>query len=301
MKSAWWFDMSKINSEGFLELSGISGAGAKEHLNAGEFPVLQGLTPLSLRLLHQSSRRFTAAKGVEIMQAGDTPHDLYFILKGSVVVGKKHGDQIKSVAALQSGNFFGEYGLLRGKTRSASVFTNDVCDIVRVDNKAVHQVLTADKAFSERLNVTMKERMLNSFLFTSAIFKMGSQSSRDWLAKKMVITEANRDDEVIIEGQKASYHYLILSGEVEVLVDGKEQQKLLEVRRSDQVLGETRLDGASYSYSARAASHLDLLVLDKNVMQMIQQVDSNAIAALKQAITGQVKKTTAAIQRLNAG
>ena len=292
--------MSKINSEGFLELSGVVDIGGKEFLNAGTFPVLKGLTPLSLRLLNQSSKLYGVAKGVEIIRAGDSPHDIYFIASGSIIVGKMVKGELKPVATLKAGDFFGEYGALRGKTREASVFAGDSTAVVRVDNKVVQQVIGADSDFSNRLNTIMKERMLSSYFFSSAIFKDTPASSREWLAKKVHVTAVQRVEEIFKEGDKGGYHYIVISGEVDVVATKDKQELLIEKRRGDSVLGETR-QGEVYAYTARAVSSVDLLVLDKNMMQMFQQTDPNTIQAIKQALAAQTQRTTAALNKAKGG
>ena len=111
--------MGNINDDGFLELSGIHQHAA--YLSTERFPVLESLSPLNLRILNQASRMIHVAKGVELVLAGDTPHDLYFIARGAVAIAKKVNGKPKAVARLQSGDVYGEYGVLRGKTRFASV------------------------------------------------------------------------------------------------------------------------------------------------------------------------------------
>ncbi len=291
--------MSKINEEGFLELSGLNRTGAKDELNASVFSILDGMTPLSLRVLNQSSRVMKVAKGVEMMHAGDTPHDLYFIAKGSITIVKEVKGELKPVAKLAAGNFYGEYGVLRGKTRYASVYTAEPSVIIRVDLQAVQQVTGADPAFSERLQKVMKERLLSSFLFSYPVFQSMSMPTRDLLAKRLPVSEANRDEVLFKAGDTVNYLYIILSGEVEVFVGSGDRQTVLEIRRDNDLLGETRSDqGTKYAYSVRAASQLDLLVLDKHAMQMIKQVDPDLVSKLNQIVAVQVKKTIAAMQRL---
>ena len=148
--------MANINDEGFLELSGIHQHGYPQ-LSSNDFPVLEGLSPLNLRVLSQDSQVMNVAKGVEMMVAGDTPHDLYFIAKGSMAVTKKHAGKSVVVATLKAGDFYGEYGVLRGKTRFASVYTAEPSVIIRVGLQAIQQVLQADENFKSRVFSIMKQ------------------------------------------------------------------------------------------------------------------------------------------------
>jgi len=62
-----------------------------------------------------------------------------------------------------------------------------------------------------------------------------------------------------------------------------------------------RIDkGSQYGYTASAANQLDLLVLDKPAMLVIQQADSAAMKRLQHFMTQQNQKTIAKIQGLAA-
>jgi len=284
--------MAKINDDGYLELSGVNHKVFREALNSERFPILSHISPLSLRVLNHASHVLHVSQGVEMMHAGDTPHDLYFINKGSVSIGKETDGKMKAVAKLIAGNFYGEYGALRGKTRFASVYTAEPSEIIRVDLNAVQQVFDSDSNFKSRVYAVMQERMLNSFLFSHPIFKQMPNSSRDLLAKQLKVVELERDEMLFREGDPAANYYLILSGEAEITLQLKEIPTVLEVRRENGVLGEVRAkDGEVYAYGVYASNSLDLLVLDKESMRLIQKTDSEAIPLLKQLINNSAKKT----------
>ena len=290
--------MAKINDEGFLELSGIHQHGYPQ-LSSDDFPVLAGLSPLNLRVLNQDSQVMNVAKGVEMMVAGDTPHDLYFIAKGSMAVAKKHAGKSLVVATLKAGEFYGEYGVLRGKTRFASVYTAEPSVIIRVGLQAIQQVLDADTGFKSRVFSIMKQRILNSFLYTHVVFREFSASIRDTLSTQLTVSELERGETLFSQGENAGKYYIILSGEAEVLVQQSGKPLLLEIRRDNDILGEVRSDkGSKYGYTAVATNQLDLLALDKVAMQFMQQTEPEIVKRLQQFVMQQSKKTIAKIQSL---
>jgi CRP-like cAMP-binding protein len=291
--------MARINDEGFLELSGVHQQNGQYQLGGSNFSVLEGLSPVNLRVLNQSARVLHVAKGVEMIAVGDTPHDLYFIAQGSVVVAKKHETKPLGVATLTAGDFYGEYGLLRGKTRFASVYTAEPSVVIQVGLQAMQQVLDADEAFKDRLLAIMRKRVLNSFLFSHAVFTALSETMRQTLASQLVVSEFSRGDILFSQGDSADKYYMILSGEAEVLVQQPEHPLLLEIRRDNDILGEVRSDkGSKYAYTAVAANQLDLLVLDKKTMLAIQQADAGVFKRLQQFVIAQSKKTMVRIQAL---
>ncbi|MDQ7004359.1 MAG: cyclic nucleotide-binding domain-containing protein [Ghiorsea sp.] len=285
--------MAKINDDGFLELSGVNNAMFKDVLNAEKFSILSALSPLSLRVLNQASHVLQVAQGVEMMHAGDTPHDLYFISKGLVSIGKRTDGKMKLVATLAAGSFYGEYGALRGKIRFASVYTAEPSEIIRVDLNAIRQVFDADVAFRNRVYQEMQERLLNSFLFSHQSFKKIPSNARAILAKDLEIVELERDEMLFREGDIADKYYIILSGEVEVTMNLNHVQTVIEVRRENSFLGEVRANkGVTYAYGAYAANSLDLIVLDKKSMQSIQKVYPEALSLLNQMLNHSAKKMT---------
>ena len=290
--------MANINDEGFLELSGIHQHGYPQ-LSSNDFPVLEGLSPLNLRVLSQDSQVMNVAKGVEMMVAGDTPHDLYFIAQGSLAVAKKHAGKPVVVATLKAGDFYGEYGVLRGKTRFASVYTAEPSVIIRVGLQAIQQVLQADENFKSRVFSIMKQRILNSFLCTHVVFSDLSASIRESLSTQLTVSELKRGETLFSQGETADKYYIILSGEAEVLIQQSGKPLLLEIRRDNDILGEVRLDkGNKYGYTSVATNQLDLLALDKEAMQLMQQVDPAIIKRLQQFVMQQSKKTVAKVQSL---
>lgn len=291
--------MAKINDDGFLELSGIHNKSFREVLNAEKFLILQDLSPLNLRVLNQASYTMHVAKGVEMMHAGDTPHDLYFINKGSVSIGKENDGKMRAIAKLMAGDFYGEYGVLRGKARFASVFTAETSEIIRVDLHAVHQVFDADKEFRKKVSAVMNERMLNSFLFGHPMFQRLTASTRSVLSKQLKVIELERGEVLFREGDNAEQCYLIISGEAEISIDSKGVSTVLEVRRHNNVLGEVRGNkGAKYGYAVRSANTMDLLVLDKAAVSHLQKSDEKVMPMLNHLINHTAKKTTLLLSKV---
>jgi CRP-like cAMP-binding protein len=291
--------MANINDDGFLELSGVNEKAFKDTLNAEKFPILSGLSPLNLRVLNQASHTLHVSQGVEMMHEGNTPHDIYFISKGSVSIVKKQTRKAEVVAKLIAGNFYGEYSALRKKKSFASVYTAEPSEIVRVDIKAIQQVFDADEEFRKRIHAVMQERMLNSFLFSHPVFKKLSSASRDMLTKQLEVIELDKDEMLFKYGDKAANYYLIISGEAEITVMLNDVPTVLEVRRENGVLGEVRVEnGQKYAYGVYAANSLDLLLLDKAALQTIQKADPEAISLLNQMMSHSAKKTSMLMKKV---
>jgi len=264
--------MSEQNHE-FLDLSGIRPPQEQmELLNGKDFPILEGMSAINLRILNSASRIMHVSKGVEMLHEGDTPHDLYFVCNGKLSIGRQIGGQLKRLAYLHPGDVYGEFGALRRKSRYASVFTAEPSRIIRVDLTAVQQVLEADSNFRGHLSQLLSHRMLDSFFFSHPVFEKLPDDVRAALAKELPTRFAKRGERIFSQGETPKGIYIILSGEVEIrYLNRAKAEVLLEIRRDADMLGELAQNhGKSLAYSAVAASDLDMLRLDKDAMRTLE-------------------------------
>lgn len=281
-------------NDDYLELSGISGeAKNRETLTGEEFPILEGLSPLSLRILNRASRTMNVSKGVEMLHEGDTPHDLYFIKHGRMAVGRQSGTQLKVIAELGAGEVYGEFGALRRKARYASVHTAEFSVIIRVELPAIQQVIEADSEFRKRLEALLTQRMLNSFFSSHPVFQALPEKERSELARLLPIHFYERNSRIFSQGKKPQGVYLILSGEVEVSYRTRaKEERLLEIRRDNDILGEVAIkDGTELAYSAVAVSDVDILVLDTTAMKMLHDKHPQSFKNLEAYINKRSART----------
>jgi len=265
--------MSEKNHE-FLDLSGIRPPQEQvDLLNKKDFPILEGISTINLRILNGASRVMHVSKGVEMLHEGDTPHDLYFVRNGKLSIGRKIGGQLKLLAHLYPGDVYGEFGALRRKSRYASVFTVEPSRIIRVDLTAIQQVLEADSDCRKRLTKLLAHRMLESFFFTHPVFKKLPADIRGTLARELPTHFAKRGDRIFSQGDTPKGIYIILSGEVEIrYLNRAKAEVLLEIRRDADMLGELAQNhGKALAYSAVAASDLDMLELNKEAMHILEK------------------------------
>jgi len=291
------------DDQDFLELSGIHSANisAKTELSSGNFSLLKGLSPLSLRILNDASRLLYVSKGVEIMHEGDNPHDLYFIKKGKVAIARSTAGQQKVAAVLKEGDLFGEFGLLRKKPRVASVFTTEESILIRVKSESVHQVLQADAEFKARLERLLSLRLLSSFFFSHPVFSALPDVIRSALSNELQVEYIQANERIFSQGNKPNGVCLIISGEVEVShVNKKGQDILVEVRRNSDVLGEIATkDGTALAYSATTASHLDMLKIDSASMKRLHDAYPDVYKRLETYISKRASQTASRLKDIN--
>ena len=285
------------NQDNFLDLSNIN-ITSNLLLSENDFPVLRGLTPLSLRILNASARLIQVAKGVEVLHEGDSARDLSFIRSGRVSIAKESGAQRKILAHLNKGDVYGEFGILRNKARYASVYSTEHCEIIRIDAAAVQQVLDADKQFKTQLNKILSQRILNSFFFSHPIFQTLSEDFRQQLSLSLEMRPFHRDARLFTQGEKPKGITLIISGSVEIYCfDHNKHESLVEVRRDHDVLGELATQqGKELAYSAVAATDLDTLQLDLHAMKLIKQIHTETFKRLELYINKRAQLTASRLK-----
>jgi small-conductance mechanosensitive channel/CRP-like cAMP-binding protein len=105
-------------------------------------------------------QRYTA--GETLVRQGDAGDSLFVIKSGKVRVDvRSESGQVTTVAALDSGDFFGETSLLTGEPRTASVIALAETEVVVVDKADFAEVLAADTGILEGLSMALESRMRN--------------------------------------------------------------------------------------------------------------------------------------------
>jgi len=291
-------DAMVSGKDGFLDLSGVHPPSSKGPLlDSARFSVLEGISPIHLRILNEASTVMYVSKDVELLHEGDAPHDLYFVDSGKIVIAKRTVGKLKVLRALGQGDIYGEFGVLRRKSRFASVFSAEPSRIIRVELTAVQQVLEVDATFRKRITEMMNRRMINTFFSSHPVFQTLAEAASENLAKILPLRFIERGNRIFSQGEAPTGMYLILSGEVEVRFLNKSRAEvLLEIRRDNDIIGEVvQKNGTELAYSAIASSDIDLLVLDKKAMDALQTADAATFSRLEQYIN---KRSQMTVKRL---
>lgn len=102
------------------------GSGADDGLLADDFlasvPLFKGLDPVALGDLRMAAERFAVEAGGVLFRQGDKGDGLYLIQRGLLAVeAKTPGDDAIVMSEIKPGEMVGEFSLLDGASRSASV------------------------------------------------------------------------------------------------------------------------------------------------------------------------------------
>jgi len=266
-------------------------------LNAGNFPILKDVSPVSLRLLNASSHKITVSKSVQVPHEGAMPYHLFFLKKGKLAIAKHLDNKLKVIGHLLPGSVYGEFGVLRGRPRNASVITVEASEILCADMSTVRQILDVDKDFKVALERLFRQRLLDNFFLKHPLFRVIPNVVRNTLARELPVQFHERGTQIFKQGNISGNVHLILSGDVDISLHRESgADVLLETRSEPDVLGESFLVSRGIPYTATAASDLDLLLLDRGAIRTIQAKHSAFLTSLDAYIKKRNEKTQARLR-----
>jgi len=113
------------------------------------------LSASTLSDIAQKMKLETFEQGSWIIRQGDAGDKFYLIREGTVDVVADRDGEVKTVATLGKGNFFGEAALLTGERRNASILTRGNTILYSLDKENFTAVMESSQTF--------KEQLLNAF------------------------------------------------------------------------------------------------------------------------------------------
>jgi CRP-like cAMP-binding protein len=199
--------------------------------------------------------------GERVLSQGTHGDAFFVVCEGAVRVVRADGDAVVELARLDEGAFFGEMALLSEAPRVASVEALEPDTQVLEIGAAVLKELSRDyPSVSAALINFCRERLLSNLMQTAELFRPFSVMDRRDLVQHFHAREVRRGAVLIHEGQRAEGLFVVLSGEVDVLVQGRRVSRL----REGDVVGEiSLLTRSPATATVVAARHTSLLHLPR--------------------------------------
>ena len=116
--------------------------------------MFQDLTAEQLHKIYQIGNIFTVAKGEVIIQAGQLPTHLYFILDGEVdiyILDTEDEQSEKLLTTLATGDSVGEYGFVDHRVASATVKTACNTELFALPVSLFNELLQADTPLENQI------------------------------------------------------------------------------------------------------------------------------------------------------
>lgn len=173
-------------------------------------PLLAELTPLQLREFLLDSTVHAPAPGAVIFAHKEYTNSMYFILGGSVYLNV-HPDDPTSLVTLETGQFFGEMGLISGRRRSATVTAGEDCLLIETPRRSMLRLMGTVAGVKRRIDEAFLLRAIQAHIAPG----VDAEALRDLVTEAEACRHA--PGEVLFrEGEPGDCLYLIRSGSVTV-------------------------------------------------------------------------------------
>ncbi len=198
--------------------------------------------------------------GSVIVQEGDPADKFYIILKGQAEVWVRHataGDVL--VARLESGQYFGEMGLVEGGIRTSTVRAAAESDIsvMALDRETFSSLLQDSQLTSADIAKLMRQRITEQHLLR--IVPDLTEDRLEAIQEDLELLTFEPGAEIVRKGDPADKFYLVLKGTVDVVAcppGGAEE--IVAQLGSGQYFGEIGLlRGGKRSHTVRVAQKSD--------------------------------------------
>lgn len=121
-------------------------------------PLFAGMQADELQVLGQSAIHLRFGKGEKIIEQGKPGKSMYILADGSAEVRVEHDGELVRVGRLAQGDCFGEFSLLTGEPRTATVIAEFDCEVVKIEKSAMRTLLVQHPRLAETLSETLASR-----------------------------------------------------------------------------------------------------------------------------------------------
>ena len=207
----------------------------------GASPLLSELDSDLVRYLIEVGSIAHCTEGRALFMEGESGSSLYLILSGSVYVEREDVEtgEIRRLATLRPGAFFGEMALLTDAPRSATVRAASDSMLLEVSRDDVRKLIEREQRVLTLLMRFFRARLVGTLMATSALFKPFSPEARRRLVTRFKLREVPADYIVLKKGDRSDGLYVVLVGELAAIVP--EETKILGYLGPGDMFGEMSL------------------------------------------------------------
>ncbi len=211
----------------------------------------------------------------EIIKEGAVGDYFYFIKNGRLEVTKtmKSGQEAK-LALVTSGQGFGEMSLLTGSNRFCSVRSVTGVTLYRLEKKDFEEIVQHEPAFKKALLKKAEEYSEYNKIKVLQPFALLEPDKMAALMSRMIEKTYSLGEDIIVQGEKGDFYYVIKSGRVAVLQKkkGEQEAKQVAVLGEGQAFGEEALiRDDPRNATCRAIEETTVYALDKVDFSQVMQ------------------------------
>ncbi len=211
----------------------------------------------------------------EIIKEGSPGDFFYFIQNGRLEVMKltKSGQQAK-LAIITSGQGFGEISLLTGSNRFSSVRSLTSVTLYKLSKKDFEDIVQREPAFKKTLLKKAEEYTEYNKIKILQPFALLEPDRMYAVLARMIEKTYSLGEDIIVQGDRGDFYYVIKSGRVAVLQKkkGEQETKQLAVLGEGDAFGEEALIRSDpRNATCRAIEETTVYALDKVDFAQVMQ------------------------------
>ena len=213
-------------------------------------PLLRELDAGSREALRTQVSTAVYEAGTVLFHEGDAGNSLFLIIDGEVRVSKlmPSGEE-REINLLNAGEFFGEFALLTDQKRHASITTVTRTTVLEISKKTVAEISKKHPSILEVIKRFYRARLQDLMIKNLNFFNLISEEKRAQYLTDIHFHRFGAGTPIIKQGSKGGGFFLILLGEVEVVVEGEQAaegkeavaEKVLSVLGEGEYFGEMAL------------------------------------------------------------
>jgi len=268
-------------------ISAWEGAGAGANPPLPVIPLFSGLKKDEFLSLMQKIQGRQFRQGEIPCRQGERGDSLFVISRGKVAIFREDPGKGKIfLNTLQEGDFFGEFAFFSQAPRTATVEALEETEILEISRGDMDEVIREFPGVSQVLWNFYKERVADTLVATSELFRSFSPPERKRLLEMFIPQEFAAGALILEEGQPGDSLYLIKKGEVEVFTRDLQGEILPLARlKEGDFFGEISLiTGRPRTASVKARQGVELLRLPKADFNQILKIHPEILTVLEESL-----------------
>jgi CRP-like cAMP-binding protein len=175
------------------------------------------LSDSSLEFLSHKFNSVSFLKGTEVLKEGDPAEEFYFVKQGRLEVSRNTKYGPTKLSVISSGQGFGEVPLLTNSLRSASVRALTEVILYRLAKADFENVMDKEPAFKNVLLKRAADLTRYDRIKTLQPFALLEPDRMYALLARMAEKTYTLGEDIIVQGEKGDYYYIVKNGRVAVL------------------------------------------------------------------------------------
>lgn len=211
-------------------------------------------------------REVRVPRGTNVLREDETAESFFFVKQGRLEVTKHaHDGQEAKISVISSGQGFGETALLTCSVRTCSVHAQTDALLYELTKKDFGAILLHEAAFKHMLCRKAEDHTQYNRIKTMQPFALLEPDKMYILMHRMTERTYGLGEDIVVEGERGDFYYIVKSGRVAVLKQkGEPEQRQVAMLTEGDGFGEEALiRDDPRNATCRALEETTVFALDK--------------------------------------